>query len=97
MQCFCPIFWQVLLVTVNGNPADYHTIHPSLPLENGPAKADMYSTPQYKWEPSDNMSGSEKNCLGITLISIFSCSVSQFTASCIYFCFSKLLDRLKFK
>ncbi|XP_066039676.1 piezo-type mechanosensitive ion channel component 2 isoform X5 [Chamaea fasciata] len=43
----------VLLVTVNGNPADYHTIHPALPLENGPAKADMYSTPQYKWEPSD--------------------------------------------
>ncbi|KAL2308503.1 hypothetical protein Nmel_001544 [Mimus melanotis] len=49
----------VLLVTVNGNPADYHTIHPSLPLENGPAKADMYSTPQYKWEPSDGMSGSK--------------------------------------
>ncbi|KGL75644.1 Piezo-type mechanosensitive ion channel component 2, partial [Tinamus guttatus] len=55
----------VLLVTVNGNPVDYHTIHPTLPLENGPAKADMYSTPQYKWEPSDDMSGSEKNCLGI--------------------------------
>ncbi|XP_059975090.1 piezo-type mechanosensitive ion channel component 2 isoform X2 [Mesoplodon densirostris] len=41
-----------LLVTVNGNPVDYHTIHPSLPLENGPAKADLYSTPQYRWEPS---------------------------------------------
>uniref|UniRef100_A0A8C9N3G8 Piezo type mechanosensitive ion channel component 2 n=1 Tax=Serinus canaria TaxID=9135 RepID=A0A8C9N3G8_SERCA len=50
----------VLLVTVNGNPADYHTIHPALPLENGPAKADMYSTPQYKWEPSDGMSGKKE-------------------------------------
>uniref|UniRef100_A0A8C8BEI5 Piezo type mechanosensitive ion channel component 2 n=1 Tax=Otus sunia TaxID=257818 RepID=A0A8C8BEI5_9STRI len=50
----------VLLVTVNGNPADYHTIHPALPLENGPAKADMYSTPQYKWEPSDDMSGKKE-------------------------------------
>uniref|UniRef100_A0A669PMJ5 Piezo type mechanosensitive ion channel component 2 n=1 Tax=Phasianus colchicus TaxID=9054 RepID=A0A669PMJ5_PHACC len=50
----------VLLVTVNGNPADYHTIHPTLPLENGPAKADMYSTPQYKWEPSDDMSEKEE-------------------------------------
>ncbi|XP_077040220.1 piezo-type mechanosensitive ion channel component 2 isoform X3 [Agelaius phoeniceus] len=49
----------VLLVTVNGNPADYHTIHPALPLENGPAKADVYSTPQYKWEPSDGMSEKE--------------------------------------
>lgn len=35
----CPTPWQGLLVTVNGNPVDYHTIHPSLPLENGPAKA----------------------------------------------------------
>ncbi|XP_054983080.1 piezo-type mechanosensitive ion channel component 2 isoform X2 [Sorex araneus] len=43
-----------LLVTVNGNPVDYHTIHPSLPIENGPAKADLYSTPQYRWEPSDD-------------------------------------------
>ncbi|NXB24028.1 PIEZ2 protein, partial [Rhagologus leucostigma] len=50
----------VLLVTVNGNPADYHTIHPSLPLENGPAKADVYSTPQYKWEPSDGTSGKKE-------------------------------------
>uniref|UniRef100_A0A8C4UGG9 Piezo type mechanosensitive ion channel component 2 n=1 Tax=Falco tinnunculus TaxID=100819 RepID=A0A8C4UGG9_FALTI len=50
----------VLLVTVNGNPADYHTIHPTLPLENGPAKADMYSTPQYKWETSDEMSEKEE-------------------------------------
>uniref|UniRef100_A0A8C4JWY3 Piezo type mechanosensitive ion channel component 2 n=1 Tax=Dromaius novaehollandiae TaxID=8790 RepID=A0A8C4JWY3_DRONO len=50
----------VLLVTVNGNPIDYHTIHPTLPLENGPAKADMYSTPQYKWEPSDDMSGKKE-------------------------------------
>uniref|UniRef100_A0A8C0HZW6 Piezo type mechanosensitive ion channel component 2 n=1 Tax=Balaenoptera musculus TaxID=9771 RepID=A0A8C0HZW6_BALMU len=41
-----------LLVTVNGNPVDYHTIHPSLPLENGPAKADLYSTPQYRWDPA---------------------------------------------
>ncbi|XP_037236097.1 piezo-type mechanosensitive ion channel component 2 isoform X5 [Falco rusticolus] len=51
---------KVLLVTVNGNPADYHTIHPTLPLENGPAKADMYSTPQYKWETSDEMSEKEE-------------------------------------
>uniref|UniRef100_U3JV87 Piezo type mechanosensitive ion channel component 2 n=1 Tax=Ficedula albicollis TaxID=59894 RepID=U3JV87_FICAL len=50
----------VLLVTVNGNPADYHTIHPALPLENGPGKADMYSTPQYKWEPSDGTSEKEE-------------------------------------
>ncbi|XP_059713957.1 piezo-type mechanosensitive ion channel component 2 isoform X1 [Haemorhous mexicanus] len=50
----------VLLVTVNGSPADYHTIHPALPLENGPAKADMYSTPQYKWEPSDGVSEKEE-------------------------------------
>ncbi|XP_003800526.2 piezo-type mechanosensitive ion channel component 2 isoform X1 [Otolemur garnettii] len=42
-----------LLVTVNGNPVDYHTIHPSLPVENGPGKADLYSTPQYRWEPSE--------------------------------------------
>uniref|UniRef100_A0A8C3WX98 Piezo type mechanosensitive ion channel component 2 n=1 Tax=Catagonus wagneri TaxID=51154 RepID=A0A8C3WX98_9CETA len=45
-----------LLVTVNGNPVDYHTIHPSLPLENGPAKADLYSTPQYRWEPPEDSS-----------------------------------------
>ncbi|XP_077916759.1 piezo-type mechanosensitive ion channel component 2 isoform X2 [Halichoerus grypus] len=45
-----------LLVTVNGNPVDYHTIHPSLPIENGPAKADLYSTPQYRWEPSEDSS-----------------------------------------
>nr|XP_055094776.1 piezo-type mechanosensitive ion channel component 2 isoform X2 [Symphalangus syndactylus] len=45
-----------LLVTVNGNPVDYHTIHPSLPVENGPGKADLYSTPQYRWEPSDESS-----------------------------------------
>ncbi|XP_042765535.1 piezo-type mechanosensitive ion channel component 2 isoform X5 [Panthera leo] len=45
-----------LLVTVNGNPVDYHTIHPSLPVENGPAKADLYSTPQYRWEPSEDSS-----------------------------------------
>ncbi|XP_059713964.1 piezo-type mechanosensitive ion channel component 2 isoform X2 [Haemorhous mexicanus] len=51
---------KVLLVTVNGSPADYHTIHPALPLENGPAKADMYSTPQYKWEPSDGVSEKEE-------------------------------------
>ncbi|XP_015451244.1 piezo-type mechanosensitive ion channel component 2 isoform X5 [Pteropus alecto] len=43
-----------LLVTVNGNPVDYHTIHPSLPIENGPAKAELYSTPQYRWEPSED-------------------------------------------
>ncbi|XP_053524821.1 piezo-type mechanosensitive ion channel component 2 isoform X4 [Artibeus jamaicensis] len=45
-----------LLVTVNGNPVDYHTIHPSLPIENGPAKAELYSTPQYRWELSGDSS-----------------------------------------
>lgn len=45
-----------LLVTVNGNPVDYHTIHSSLPLENGPAKTDLYTTPQYRWEPSEDSS-----------------------------------------
>lgn len=49
--------WQGLLVTVNGNPVDYHTIHPSLPIENGPAKTDLYTTPQYRWEPSEESSG----------------------------------------
>lgn len=44
-------------MTVNGNPVDYHTIHPSLPLENGPAKTDLYTTPQYRWEPSEESSG----------------------------------------
>lgn len=58
--CLCPMPpWQGLLVTVNGNPVDYHTIHPSLPIENGPAKTDLYSTPQYRWEPSDDTSGKE--------------------------------------
>ncbi|KAM6219757.1 piezo-type mechanosensitive ion channel component 2 [Rhynchocyon petersi] len=41
-----------LLVTVNGKPVDYHAIHPQLPRENGPAKADVYSTPQYCWGTS---------------------------------------------
>ncbi|KAM9224605.1 piezo-type mechanosensitive ion channel component 2 [Dugong dugon] len=41
---------QGLLVTVNGKPVDYHTIHPQLPRENGPAKADVYSMPQYRWD-----------------------------------------------
>ncbi|KAJ1200325.1 hypothetical protein NDU88_004149, partial [Pleurodeles waltl] len=47
---------KVLLVTVNGTPVDYHTMHPNLPLENGPTKIDMYSTPQYKWEQDDETS-----------------------------------------
>ncbi|XP_075441495.1 piezo-type mechanosensitive ion channel component 2 isoform X2 [Ascaphus truei] len=46
----------VLLVTVNGTPIDYHTINTTLPIENGPTKIDMYSTPQYKWEHSDETS-----------------------------------------
>ncbi|XP_040209885.1 piezo-type mechanosensitive ion channel component 2 isoform X2 [Rana temporaria] len=46
----------VLLVTVNGTPVDYHTINTSLPIENGPTKIDMYSTPQYKWEHNDEIS-----------------------------------------
>uniref|UniRef100_A0A8D0HHP2 Piezo type mechanosensitive ion channel component 2 n=1 Tax=Sphenodon punctatus TaxID=8508 RepID=A0A8D0HHP2_SPHPU len=46
----------VLLVTVNGTPVDYHTMQPALPVENGPARTDVYSTPQYKWEPSDEVS-----------------------------------------
>ncbi|KAM5222304.1 piezo-type mechanosensitive ion channel component 2 isoform 2-T2 [Ctenodactylus gundi] len=45
-----------LLVTVNGNPVDYHTIHPSLPMENGPTKADLYSTPHYRWGSSEESS-----------------------------------------
>ena len=56
---FAPRPRQGLLVTVNGNPVDYHTIHPSLPLENGPAKADLYSTPQYRWEPATTSPGKE--------------------------------------
>lgn len=51
--------WQGLLVTVNGNPVDYYAIHPSLPIENGPAKAELYSTPQYRWEPSEDSAGKE--------------------------------------
>ncbi|XP_073535132.1 piezo-type mechanosensitive ion channel component 2 isoform X6 [Phyllobates terribilis] len=46
----------VLLVTVNGTPVDYHTINASLPIENGPTKIDVYSTPQYKWEHTDEIS-----------------------------------------
>ncbi|XP_053570887.1 piezo-type mechanosensitive ion channel component 2 [Bombina bombina] len=46
----------VLLVTVNGAPVDYHTINTALPLENGPTKINMYSTPQYKWEHTDETS-----------------------------------------
>ncbi|XP_034285335.1 piezo-type mechanosensitive ion channel component 2 isoform X3 [Pantherophis guttatus] len=44
----------VLLVTLNGTPVDYQSIHPLRPIENGPAKTDMYSRPQYKWDPSAN-------------------------------------------
>ncbi|XP_072008355.1 piezo-type mechanosensitive ion channel component 2 isoform X6 [Engystomops pustulosus] len=46
----------VLLVTVNGTPVDYHTLNTSLPIENGPTKIDMYSTPQYKWEHTEEIS-----------------------------------------
>ncbi|XP_069469470.1 piezo-type mechanosensitive ion channel component 2 isoform X2 [Ambystoma mexicanum] len=46
----------VLLVTVNGTPVDYHTMNANLPLENGPTKIDMYSTPQYKWEHDGEVS-----------------------------------------
>ncbi|XP_077126304.1 piezo-type mechanosensitive ion channel component 2 isoform X6 [Ranitomeya variabilis] len=46
----------VLLVTVNGTPVDYHTINTSLPIENGPTKIDVYSTPQYKWEHAEEIS-----------------------------------------
>jgi hypothetical protein len=72
----CPVPalpWQGLLVTVNGNPVDYHTIHPSLPMENGPAKADLYSTPQYRWEPSDEFSGNRDNGEGVCVLAAFSC------------------------
>ncbi|KAM4028513.1 piezo-type mechanosensitive ion channel component 2 isoform 7-T7 [Anomaloglossus baeobatrachus] len=47
---------KVLLVTVNGTPVDYHTINTSLPIENGPTKIDVYSTPQYKWDHTDEIS-----------------------------------------
>nr|XP_034980821.1 piezo-type mechanosensitive ion channel component 2 isoform X3 [Zootoca vivipara] len=43
---------KVLLVTVNGTPVDYQSIHPLCPMENGPARVDMYSRPQYKWDPT---------------------------------------------
>ncbi|KAM4705939.1 piezo-type mechanosensitive ion channel component 2 [Rhinophrynus dorsalis] len=46
----------VLLVTVNGTSVDYHTLNTALPLENGPTKIDMYSTPQYKWEHTEELS-----------------------------------------
>ncbi|KAG8442206.1 hypothetical protein GDO86_011126 [Hymenochirus boettgeri] len=46
----------VLLVTVNGTPVDYCSLNSPLPLENGPTKIDMYSTPQYKWELTDQTS-----------------------------------------
>ncbi|KAB0344185.1 hypothetical protein FD754_021111 [Muntiacus muntjak] len=49
---FVPRPWQGLPMTLNGNPTDYHTIHRSLLLENGPTKADLYSMPQYHWEPT---------------------------------------------
>ncbi|GCC27536.1 hypothetical protein chiPu_0005961 [Chiloscyllium punctatum] len=42
-----------LLVTVNGNPVDYHNMHSALQAENGPTTVEMYSTPQYKWEIPD--------------------------------------------
>ncbi|OCT74616.1 hypothetical protein XELAEV_18033602mg [Xenopus laevis] len=46
----------VLLVTVNGTPVDYCSLNSSLPVENGPTKIDMYSTPQYKWDHADETS-----------------------------------------
>ncbi|KAE8598336.1 hypothetical protein XENTR_v10016802 [Xenopus tropicalis] len=46
----------VLLVTVNGTPVDYCSLNSSLPIENGPTKIDMYSTPQYKWDHEDETS-----------------------------------------
>uniref|UniRef100_A0A670IJB7 Piezo type mechanosensitive ion channel component 2 n=1 Tax=Podarcis muralis TaxID=64176 RepID=A0A670IJB7_PODMU len=42
----------VLLVTVNGTPVDYQSIHPLCPMENGPARVDVYSRPHYKWDPT---------------------------------------------
>lgn len=87
-MCLCPALpCQGLLVTVNGNPVDYHTIHPSLPIENGPAKADLYSTPQYRWEPSEDSSGKEpsllllpplRHPLGVSLCPIVYCVGSIF-------------------
>lgn len=68
-QQFFPAPPQGLLVTVNGNPVDYHTIHPSLPLENGPAKPDLYSTPCYRWEPSEESAGEEPST-GATVVSV---------------------------
>lgn len=48
-------------MTLNGTPVDYQSIHPLRPIENGPAKTDMYSRPQYKWDPSANDLGSHQN------------------------------------
>ncbi|KAH0617822.1 hypothetical protein JD844_016446 [Phrynosoma platyrhinos] len=42
----------ILLVTVNGTPVDYQSIHPLRPIENGPANTDIYSRPHYKWDPT---------------------------------------------
>ncbi|XP_078071856.1 piezo-type mechanosensitive ion channel component 2 isoform X1 [Mustelus asterias] len=43
-----------LLVTVNGNPVDYHGMNSALQADNGPTTLEMYSTPQYKWEMTDD-------------------------------------------
>uniref|UniRef100_A0A4W3JHF6 Piezo type mechanosensitive ion channel component 2 n=1 Tax=Callorhinchus milii TaxID=7868 RepID=A0A4W3JHF6_CALMI len=42
-----------LLVTVNGNPVDYHNMQSALQAENCPNSLEMYSMPQYKWEMTD--------------------------------------------
>ncbi|XP_062836599.1 piezo-type mechanosensitive ion channel component 2 isoform X6 [Anolis carolinensis] len=43
---------KILLVTVNGTPLDYQNMHPLRPIENGPANADIYSRPHYRWDPT---------------------------------------------
>uniref|UniRef100_A0A803SMR8 Piezo-type mechanosensitive ion channel component n=1 Tax=Anolis carolinensis TaxID=28377 RepID=A0A803SMR8_ANOCA len=43
----------ILLVTVNGTPLDYQNMHPLRPIENGPANADIYSRPHYRWDPTE--------------------------------------------
>ncbi|MGH0140400.1 UNVERIFIED_CONTAM: hypothetical protein FKN15_042819 [Acipenser sinensis] len=47
---------KILLVKVNGTPVDYHNMTSTLAIENGPAKLDVYSTPQYKVDRADDTS-----------------------------------------
>lgn len=58
-------------MTVNGTPVDYQSIHPLCPMENGPARVDVYSRPHYKWDPTVDDLGSSENGLGINTCSFY--------------------------